>query len=60
MSAPLVADPPGADNFFLHGCMPERQSHGHGASCFSPGEISNSERLGDSKQNCNSVPDKSF
>ena len=34
---------------FYHGLLPERQSHGHGASCFMRGAL-NSERFRDNMQ----------
>ena len=35
--------------FFYHGLLPERQSHGHEASCLMWGHLT-SERLGENRQ----------
>ena len=45
---------PGTNPFlfgFYHGLLPERQSHGHGASCFMRANL-NSGRLRENKQSC--------
>ena len=39
----------GFSNYFYHGLLPERQSHGHEASCFMEGPLT-SERLRDNMQ----------